>query len=392
MIFDAHLDLAMNALEWNRDLTQPLSILRQREVGLTDKPDRGRGTVCLPEMRRGRIGLCVATQIARHVKPGNRLPGWHSPEQAWAQTQGQLAWYRALEARGELVQIKNLEDLERHLRLWDKSGSGEEARPPATGADARGQMPPPTPPAEPVKTGQDVDPSGAGLPIGYILSLEGADSIVTLKHLPLSFAQGLRALGPAHYGPGTYAQGTDATGGLGPRGLELLAGMDQLGIILDVTHLCDESFWEALDHFHGPVWASHTNCRALTPHPRQFTDEQIRALTQRGAVIGAALDAWMLVPGWIKGQTRPEAVGLKLERVVEHIDHVCQVAGNARHAGIGSDLDGAFGREQSPADLDSIADLARIPELLRARGYSAADVAAIAHGNFVRFLREAWSQ
>src|SRR6187397_3457336 len=112
LIFDAHLDLAMNALEWNRDLTRPIDEIRQREAQLNDKPDRGRGTVCLPEMRRGGIGLCVATQIARYVKPANSLPGWHSPEQAWAQTQGQLAWYRAMEEAGQMVQIKDAAKLE----------------------------------------------------------------------------------------------------------------------------------------------------------------------------------------------------------------------------------------------------------------------------------------
>src|SRR5881296_1672645 len=117
-ILDAHLDLAMNALEWNRDLTRPIDEIRQREKGLSDKPDRGNGTVSLPEMRRGGIGLCVATQIARYVKPGNPLPGWHSPEQAWAQTQGQLAWYRAMEEAGQMVQIKDATGLERHLKLW----------------------------------------------------------------------------------------------------------------------------------------------------------------------------------------------------------------------------------------------------------------------------------
>src|ERR1041385_4523329 len=111
LIFDAHLDLAMNALEWNRDLRQPISEIREREKALTDKKDRGKGTVSFPEMRRGGIGVCVATQIARYVKPGNPLPGWHSPEQAWAQTQGQLAWYRAMEEKGELTQIKNRRDL-----------------------------------------------------------------------------------------------------------------------------------------------------------------------------------------------------------------------------------------------------------------------------------------
>jgi membrane dipeptidase len=306
-------------------------------------------------MRRGGVGLCVATQIARYVKPGNPLPSWHSPEQAWAQSQGQLAWYRTMEEAGQMTQIKDAAGLEKHLQLW-----------------------------------RDNPPSGA--PIGYILSLEGADSILTMAHLERSYAQGLRALGPAHYGPGTYAQGTDASGGVGARGRELLAEMERLGIILDVTHLCDGSFWEALNHFHGRIWASHSNCRALVPHNRQFTDEQIKALIERGAIIGAALDAWMMVPNWIKKKTTPEEVGLKLERLVDHIDRVCQIAGNARHSGIGSDLDGGFGREQSPADLDTIADLARVPALLAARGYKEDDVQGIAYGNFVRFLKQAWSQ
>jgi membrane dipeptidase len=353
LIFDAHLDLAMNALEWNRDLTRPIGEIREREQGQVDKPDRGRGTVCFPEMRKGRVGLCVATQIGRYVKRTHPLPGWHSPEQAWAQTQGQLAYYRAMEEAGQMVQIRDAAALKRHAEVWMG-----------------------TPPPE--------------APIGYILSLEGADSMVTLKDVERSYADGLRAIGPAHYGPGTYAQGTDATGGLGQRGRDLLKEMDRLGIILDATHLCDDSFWEALDHFQGPIWASHSNCRALVPHNRQFSDDQIKALVERGAVIGGALDAWMMVPNWVRGKTTPEAVGLKLEKLVEHIDHVCQVAGNARHSGIGTDLDGAFGREQTPADLDTIADLARLPAMFAARGYSKSDIEGMMHGNFIRFLLNAW--
>src|SRR5262245_2279457 len=115
-IFDAHLDLSMNALEWNRDLTRPIDELRRRERGLKDKPDRRNGTVCLPEMRRGGIGLCVATMIGRYVRESNPLPGWHSPEQAWAQTQGQLAWYRAMEEKGEMVQIRDRSELKMHFK------------------------------------------------------------------------------------------------------------------------------------------------------------------------------------------------------------------------------------------------------------------------------------
>ncbi len=351
LIVDAHLDLAMNALEWNRDLSRPLDEIRQREQKLTDKPDRGRGTVSFAEMRRGGVGLCVATQIARYVAPGNPLSGWHSPEQAWAMTQGQLAWYRAMEDRGELTQIRDLDGLERHV------GAADETR---------------------------------GNAIGYILSLEGADSIVTLRHLEQAYADGLRAVGPAHYGPGVYANGTAACGDMGRRGRDLLREMERLGIILDVTHLCDDSFRDALDHFRGPLWASHSNCRALVPNDRQFSDEQLRELIQRDAVIGAAFDAWMLVPGWVRGTTTPESTGVTLDTVIDHIDHICQLAGNARHCMIGSDLDGAFGREQAPLDIRTIADLARLPARLAARGYSEEVVRGIAHGNILRFLRGAW--
>jgi membrane dipeptidase len=357
LIVDAHLDLSMNALEWNRDLSRPLEEIRHREAALRDKPDRGRGTVSLAEMRRGGVGLCVATLIARHVAPGNPLPGWHSPEQAWAQTQGQLAWYRAMEERGELVSIRDRDGLDAHVAKW-QNGASQDGLSPA--------------------------------PIGYVLSLEGADSLVTLHHLERACEQGLRAVGPAHYGPGIYANGTDACGDLGVRGRALLGEMERLGIILDVTHLCDDSFRDALDHFHGPVWASHSNCRALVPHNRQFDDDQIRELVGRGAVIGAVFDAWMLVPGWVRGTSTPEAAGVTLETVANHIDHVCQIAGNARHSMIGSDLDGAFGREQCPADVQTIADLPRLLSVLAARGYSDEDIAAIAHGNALRFLRAAW--
>lgn len=353
LIVDAHLDLAMNALEWNRDLTRSIGEIRARESTLSDKPDRGRGTVSFDEMRRGGVRLCVATQIARYVAADNPLPGWHSQEQAWAQTQGQLAWYRAMEERGELVQIRDRAALDAHLQRQEhESGSAA---------------------------------------IGYVLSLEGADSIVTLRHLERAHAEGLRAVGPAHYGPGVYAQGTNATGGLGSRGRELLREMERLNIILDATHLCDDSFREALDHFHGPVWASHSNCRSLVPHNRQFSDEHLRELIRRGAVIGAAFDAWMLAPDWVRGQSTPESAGVSLESVVNHIDHVCQIAGSARHSMIGSDLDGAFGREQCPSDVQTIADLARVPDVLRARGYSEEDLSNIAHGNFVRFLQRAWA-
>lgn len=355
-IIDAHLDLSMNALEWNRDLTLPVAEINEREIGLTDKPDRAKAVVSLPELRKGNIGLVVATQIARYVAPGNPLPGWHSPQQAWAQTQGQLAWYKAMEDAGEMVQISNLSTLKSHLALWSN--------------------------------GQD----NSKKPVGYILSLEGADSMIDISYLEKAYNSGLRAVGPAHYGPGRYAQGTDATGFMGQKGHELLKEMERLNIILDATHLCDDSFWEALSHFKGKVWASHNNCRALVNHNRQYSDDQIKVLIERGAVIGAALDAWMMVPGWVRGQSDPKAMNCNLEVMVDHIDHICQLAGNSLHIGMGTDLDGAFGREQCPYDLETIGDLQKIIPLLNKRGYNDTDIVNMMHGNWIRFLKESWDK
>jgi len=351
---DAHLDLSMNAMEWNRDLRLSINEIREREKHKTDKPDRGKGTVSLPELRKGNIGLVVATQIARYVAPGNALPGWFSPEQAWAQTQAQLAWYKTMEEEGEMVQVNNLASLEKHLHKWNNENQKKA--------------------------------------IGYILSLEGADSMVNVDYLERAYQYGLRAVGPAHYGPGRYANGTDATGIMHNKGLQLLKKMEELNIILDATHLCDDAFWQALDNFNGHVWASHNNCRVFVNHNRQYSDEQIKVLIDRGAVIGGAMDAWMLVPNWVRGKSIPKEMNCDLEKVVENMDHICQIAGNALHIGIGSDLDGAFGKEQSPYDLETIADLQKIPALLKTRGYSDEDINNVMHGNWLRFLRNAWIQ
>lgn len=341
-------------MEWNRDLRQSLLSINERESGMNDKPDRGKVTVSLPELRKGNIGLVVATQIARYVAPSNPLPGWASPQQAWAQTQAQLAWYKAMEEEGEMVMIKDCSSLEKHTAFW--------------------------------MNGEPNDKK----PIGYILSLEGADSLITVQHVERAYNYGLRAIGPAHYGEGRYANGTDARGKLNKQGKELLKEMENLNMILDATHLCDDAFWDALNLFKGHVWSSHHNCRALVNHNRQASDEMIKALLERNAVIGVALDAWMLVPHWVRGVSTPQQMNCNLNTVADHIDHICNVAGNALHVAIGSDLDGAFGREQCPADLETIADLQKLTPLLQQRGYSDKDIENIMYRNWLTFLTNAW--
>src|SRR5205085_2923753 len=286
LIFDAHLDLAWNALDWNRDLLLP------------------------------------------------------------------VAYIRALVEQGHLRWIKDWPALRDHVERWQQGSDGQ--------------------------------------PLGFILSMEGADPVLSPGQVGEWYEAGLRIIGPAHYGVSPYAHGTGTEGGLFPQGPALLTEMERVGMILDVTHLADQGFDEALDLYGGPVLASHHNCRALVPDQRQLTDAQIKRLVGRGAVIGTALDNWMLYPGWVRGESNPELV--KLETMIDHIDRVCQLAGNARHAGIGTDLDGGFGKEQSPHDLDTIADLQRVPEMLRRRGYKDGAIEGILYGNWVRFFREAWTK
>jgi len=221
-------------------------------------------------------------------------------------------------------------------------------------------------------------------PIGFILTMEGADGIVSPYQLAEWFNWGLRVVGPVHYGHNQYAHGTGELGCLTESGVTLLREMERLGVILDATHLADASFFHSLDVFRGPVSASHQNCRTLVPGDRQFSDEQLRILIERGAVIGAPLDNWMIVPGWITGQTpRADAT---LEKVVDHIDHICQLAGSHVHVAIGTDLDGGYGTEQSPVEIETIADVQKLTDVLARRGYSITAIEAIFHGNWLQFF------
>jgi membrane dipeptidase len=357
-LIDAHLDISTNAIEWNRDYRMSVYDIRKSEEGMTDKIDRGKGTVSFPELRKGNIGLVVATQLARFNQNNGNLPGagWNSPHQAWAMSQAQIAWYQAMEMEGEIIQINNISSLENHVNLWlDESKSNSEK------------------------------------PIGYILSLEGADSLINLSYLEKAYKYGLRIIGPAHYSTGRYASGTGTTDGFTPLGKDLLKEMDAFKMILDATHLTDKGFTEAMDLFQGPVWASHHNCRALVPHQRQLSDEQIKILIDRKAVIGGCFDAWMMKPNFTQRVSSPTEFGIKIETIIDHYDHICQIAGNSLHCAIGSDLDGTYGTEQSPSDMDTIADLQNLKELLSKRGYSQEDIENIFYKNWLRFLRNAWA-
>jgi len=348
LLVDAHLDLAMNALNWDRNLDLTVEQIREAESGMIPEKGRACGTVAFPEMRKGEVGLSIVTVIARTAHRGSPATGAACQEISYAKAQGQLAYYRCLETQGKIRMIGTRGEMEDHLGNWQ---------------------------ADPDNT-----------PLGMILSMEGADPIVWPGQMASWWADGLRIVGLSHYGFSAYAHGTDTEGGLRGEAKALLAEMERLGAVLDTTHLADQAFFEAIDAFGGRIMASHQNSRSLNPGVRQFTDEQMKQVIERDGVIGAALDAWMLYPDWIKGETSNTVVSL--EAVADQIDYVCQLAGNTRHAAIGSDLDGGYGTEQCPHDLDTIVDLQKLAGLLSERGYSDEDVRAVMHGNWIHFLKD----
>ncbi len=355
-MIDSHLDLAWCALSYNRDLSLPVAAIREREKEMTDHKCRGKNTLSFPELKRCNIGVVVGTLLVRSGPDEPRRTGslrtdldYETQEIAFSHAQGQLAYYRLLEKKGVIRLIRTRGDLTSHWEKWSASPATE--------------------------------------PIGLILSMEGADPIVSPEQVPEWFADGLRAVGPAHYGRSHYAFGTAVDGPMTPRGIELLKAFMKVGMILDVTHLSDQSFFTAMDVYDGPLLASHHNCRSLVPGDRQLTDEQIKIVTQRGGVIGAAFDAWMMYPGWQRGVTKPEVVGL--EAIVDHTDRICQIAGSSKHVALGTDLDGGFGTEQTPRDLDTITDVHKLEEIYARRGYSKDDIDGIFFGNWLRFFDNA---
>jgi len=354
-IFDAHLDLAWNALQWNRDLTQSLGEMRSHEAHMTDHPSRGRGTVTLPEMKRAGIHVCLATVLTRskpEVCPAQGFSrfdlDFRNQTITHATGMGQVAYYQLLDQLGEIQLIRTSEQLQRHLAAVAKNRAE---------------------------------------PIGVILAMEGADPIHSPQQAEMWWDLGLRCVSLSHYAQGPYAPGTGIQGPLTPAGRELLKEFARLGMVVDLTHCAEPAFFEVLELFPGAVLASHNMCRELVPGDRQFSDDQIRTLIARDAVIGMAFDAWMLKPGWIRGETSPASVSLAV--AADHVDHICQIAGNTRHVGIGSDLDGGFGTEQTPHDLNSIADLQQLAAILADRGYSDDDITAIFADNYLRLFLQA---
>lgn len=347
-IFDAHLDLGLNGVDWNRDLRQSVDDIRAQETALQmTTSGRRTNTLSLPELRKSGVSTCLATLLARQEQHINHPLGWTTPHACYAMAHAHLAYYRALQRDGLVRMIRTQADLKSHVDQYQR------------------------------------EPHAC--PLGFILAMEGADPLLTPDTVEEFYEHGLRAIGLTHYGTNRYGGGTRSEVGLSLNALPLLEKIEQLGMTVDVTHLSDVSFWQLLDRFSGRIHASHQNSRRLASWQRQFSDEQYQAVIERDGVIGIAFDIIMLQEGFVPGHSAREAT---IATAVDNIDIICQLAGNVRHVGLGTDLDGGYGSEQTPADLDRYSDLMVIPQLLEKRGYTADDIAAIMHGNWLRFFGE----
>ena len=332
LVVDAHLDLAYNALR-GRDVLRPAAEQAADEEGIP--------TVGLPDLRAGGVGLICATIFCEPaVGP---KPGYRTPEEAHDVARRQMAWYAAHRDGGRVQFVTTPDDV-----------AAVEA-PTAPGA----------------------------APLNAILLLEGADPLRTPDDVPGWFDAGLRIVGLA-WKRTRYAGGTGAPGPLTAEGVEMVRALDRHRIIHDLSHLAEESFWQLLDLSDGPVMASHSNCRAFVPTDRQLSDDMIRAIAARGGVVGINFfDKFLLLPPDEYGKRRAT-----LADVVRHIDHVCQLAGDARHVGIGTDMDGGLGRNEIPEEIQSSADLPRVAEALCRADYSDDDVARIMGANWANFFRK----
>ena len=347
MIIDGHLDIACNIIEGGRDFTASVAANREREGG--PHPHLGTCTLALPDLLRGGVGLVCATLFTMPASSqALDLPveqSYSSAEEAHAQALNQLALYRELAERDDVRLVASRADLAAVQGRW---------------AEGRPQL-------------------------GIVLLMENADPIRTPDEAAWWYAQGVRIVGPAWQAT-RYCGGTRAPGPLTADGRALMGELARCGMILDTSHMAEESFWQALELFDGTVIASHSNCRAFVSEARadrHLSDAMIRALIERDAVIGAVLYNAFIIADYRKG-TPKERVGLA--DLIRHIDHICQIAGDAHHVAIGSDLDGGFGRDEIPRELDSVADLGLIGEALIAKGYSEADTAGVLGGNWLRVL------
>jgi membrane dipeptidase len=353
LVIDAHEDIAWNMLCYGRDYTQSAAMTRAREADQPDiVTDTGSATLGLPEWIAGKVAVIFATlfsEPARSPFVGKYTRAYSTADEAHTTAMRQLDVYRRLaDEHPQFRLIHTQTDLNDVLSAWD----GEQER-----------------------------------KVGLVMLMENADPIRTPDEVEHWYAEGLRAIGPA-WMASRYCGGTGEPGPLTDDGVRLLKHMQDLNMILDLSHMAEQSFFQAVERYDGPTIASHSNPRHYVDGDRHLSDDMIRALIQRDGVIGVVPFNAFLVPDWRRKRGDPKDAA-DVTTIVRAIDYVCQRAGDAHHAGLGTDLDGGFGAESTPLGIDTVADLQKIGEGLKNAGYAPADIEAILSGNWLRVLRQA---
>jgi len=339
-IVDGHEDIAFNVLSLKRDFLQNISKLRNKKAS----EEEGIPTICLPELEKGNVRIVFATIWVAPCEASSSSKGicYKTSDEAHEQGLAQLNYYKRIESQGLIKIIETKRHLKEHLSSNTK--------------------------------------------VGLVILMEGADPIRAPKEIQDWFKTGVRIVAPAWHRT-KYSGGTGAPGPLSKEGKELMAEMESAGLILDVSHMAEESFFNALDLFHGNVIASHSNCRSYIPTDRHLSDEMIKALTSRNGVIGAVMYNGFLNPDWEKKGKVKNTVSFSA--VIKHMKHVCELAGNSLHSAIGSDFDGGFGVEETPSEIGTVADLQKLGNALKSDGFSGPDVSNIMSENWVRLLERA---
>ncbi len=361
LIVDAHEDIAWNMMCYGRDYTRSASATRVLEAGSAIAAHAGAALLGLPEWLAGHVAVIFATLFVeprRSPFAGSFSPSYVTAEEAFDQAMRQLDIYRRLaDENSHFRLIFTQSHLDTVLASWT-SASAAEAR-------------------------QAGDPERQ---VGIILLMENADPIRKPDEVERWYDEGVRLIGPA-WMASRYCGGTSEPGPLTDDGSRLLRHMQALNMVLDTSHMAEQAFFQALERYAGPIIASHSNPRHYVDGDRQLSDDMIRALIQRDGVIGVVPFNSFLIPDWRRNRgDRKDAADVGA--IIRAIDYVCQRAGNARHAGIGSDFDGGFGAESTPAGIDTVADLAQVADGLRQAGYTPADVEAVMSGNWLRMLRQ----
>jgi len=345
-ILDAHQDIAFNYITHNREYTLSAWEKRRREVG----SGKGLATLGLPDSILGRVAIVFATLFVapRPNRGTSPYPTYSTPREAYDQAMQQMDYYQRLADENEKIHlILRQSDLDMVLTTWE---SGTEIT-------DRKQ--------------------------GFVILMEGADPILEPQQFEEWYERGVRLVGPAWQAT-RYAGGTGMPGGLTALGQELLEVLADNNAILDLSHLAEEAFLQAVDEFGGILLASHSNPRKFVDTDRHLSDDMIRRLAERDGVMGIVLYNRFLSEDWTSGSAKST---VPFSRIIEAIDHVCQVTGSANHVGIGSDFDGGFGAESIPEDMETATDLWLLYHALRKRGYENQHIEAILSGNMLRKLR-----